>query len=259
MKTSISTMALSFLGSFVAMNTLASDAIGPGDSDSKWVVGGAVGTSNNAYAGEDNEGFIYPNIEYNGERFFVKDGTFNLALGQKGEISYGLLLTPSGSFLGDESEYRKNAKLAGLIERKYTVEGGYYVNHTTDLGRFHFTMATDLGNKYNGVTASASYTFDLRVGDWYVNPVVGMAWMGEDKANHLFGVSQVEATSLREAYEADSVLNVFAGVRGRYELSEHWDVNVSGGVVALGDGIKDSSIVDEDYLYHTSVGVNYNF
>ena len=259
MKISTSAVALSVLGSFIAMNTAASDAVGPGDSDSKWVVGGAVGTSNNAYAGEDNEGILYPNIEYNGERFFVKDGSFNLAVGKNGEFSYGLTLAPSGSFLGDESEYRKNSKLEGLIERKYTVEGGFYVNHTTDLGRFNFTMTADLGNKYDGPSAAASYTFDLRAGDWYINPVIGMAWMSEEKTNHFFGVSQAEATNFRDAYKADSVLNVFAGVRGRYELNEHWDVNVEGGVTALGDGIKDSSIVDEDYLYHTSVGVNYNF
>jgi outer membrane scaffolding protein for murein synthesis (MipA/OmpV family) len=43
------------------------------------------------------------------------------------------------------------------------------------------------------------------------------------------------------------------------ELTDKWDFNFNSGLVALGDGIKDSSIVDEDHLYFSSVGVNYNF
>ena len=139
------------------------------------------------------------------------------------------------------------------------MEGGFYVFHTSDKGRMKFILNTDLGSKHEGQTALLSYTFDLRAGDWYVNPYVGAEWISSGKTDHYYGVSEAEATESRDAYKADSALNLFAGVRGRYELTDHWDVNLNAGFVALGDGIKDSSIVDEDFAYHTTVGINYNF
>jgi len=259
MKTSTKLIALAIGTSVLASQAMARDAVGPGDKDSRWIVGAGVNTSSNLYAGEDDDTSLYPNFRYNGERFFVKDGTLNLHVLQNGAFSYGFTLAPSGTLLSDESEYKDNDKLAGLMEREYTVEGGIYMNHTTDMGRLNLTLGTDLGNEHKGHTALASYTFDLRAGDWYINPRIGVAWMSEHKAQHFFGVSQVEATDSREAYNADSNFNVFAGVRGRYELTDKWDINLETGVVALGDGIKDSSIVDEDYIYNASVGVSYSF
>ncbi|MBL4581659.1 MAG: hypothetical protein JKY29_07555 [Gammaproteobacteria bacterium] len=45
----------------------ASDAIGPGDSESTWVLGAITGSGNNIYAGEDRESFLLPRTSYNGE------------------------------------------------------------------------------------------------------------------------------------------------------------------------------------------------
>lgn len=259
MKTSIQSIALAVASYAFVGSAFANDAVGPGDSDSRWVAGGSTSLSSNIYAGEKDENSLSPNIRYNGDRFFVKDGTLNVSIMTKDDFSFGLTAAPSGSFLSEEKEYRNNEKLAGLEERGYTVEAGFYVNHTTDLGRLNFTFVSDLGNEHDGQTALVSYTFDLRAGGWYINPVVGAAWLSGDKADYLFGVSEAEATDSREAYDADSSLSVFAGVRGRYELTKNWDVELSAGYVALADEISDSSIVDDDYAYSTSVGINYNF
>ncbi len=259
MKISMKQLGVCLAVSFLTATAFARDAIGPGEKDSRWVVGGAVTVSNNIYVGEKDISTITPKIQYNGERFFVKNGSFNLNIGRNGGFSYGLTVSPSGSFLSDDHEYKKNSKLAGLLERDYTVEGGVYINHSTDLGRMSFALVTDLGNEHNGETAHISYTFDLRAGDWFVNPVVGAQWISSSKVNHLFGVSESEANEYRDAYDADSSLNVFAGVRARYELSKQWDVNLASGVVALGSGTRDSTIVDDDLAYHASVGVSYSF
>jgi outer membrane protein len=259
MKVSYKLLSLGLAVSFLAASAFANDAVGPGEKDSRWVVGGSIATRNNIYAGESDVSSLTPTLRYNGDRFFVKNGSFNLNIGQNGNFSYGLTASPSGSFLSDDHEYRKNAKLAGLQERDYTVEGGLYLNHTTDAGRMSFSLTTDLGNEHNGETAHISYTFDLRAGDWYINPVVGAQWVSGSKVDHFFGVSDIESNESRKAYEGESTLNVFAGIRARYELTEKWDVNLAGGLVELGSGIKDSSIVDDDTVNYASVGVSYSF
>ena len=239
--------------------TLASDAIDPGDRDVRWVLGGGGVVYNNAYRGEDQSGGLFPNIRYNGDRFFIKNATFNVALGQFGAFSTGLTLSPDRGFLSDEDDYRDNTQLAGLQERDATIEGGFYVNHTTALGRANLRVLSDLGHEHDGETATLSYIFDLKAGSWHINPVVGLHWMSDQKTNHYYGVSLSESNAQRSAYTSGSALNAFFALRTRYEFSTHWDIGIEAGVTRLDSGISESPIVDEEYSTHGAISVSYNF
>jgi len=237
----------------------ASDAVGPGDSDSRWIVGAGVASYNNIYRGEGSEGVIFPNIIYNGERFFIKNGALNLSLLQKDAFSAGLIAKVQGNFLRDDRDYDDNKVLAGLKERETNIDGGFYINHSTEMGRFNTTVLTDTSNEHNGHSVAMSYTFDLSAGGWAINPVIGVQWISDKKVNHLYGVSAAEANAYRAAYEADSAVNIFAGIRGRYEFNEQWDVNLNAGLTSLSGTIKDSSIVEDDLAYNVGMTINYNF
>jgi outer membrane protein len=237
----------------------ASDAVGPGDSDSRWILGAGAASYNNIYRGEGSEAVVFPNIIYNGERFFVKDGAFNLSLLQGDAFSGGLIVKLQGNFLTDDSDYDDNHLLAGLEERETNIDGGFFINHSTEMGRFNATVLTDASSEHGGHSLAMSYTFDLTAGNWAINPVIGLQWISDKKVDHLYGVSASEATTFRTAYEADSAVNVFAGVRGRYQLNQHWDANLSAGVTSLSSSIKDSSIIEDDLAYHVGASINYNF
>ena len=239
--------------------SLASDAVGPGDSDSRWIVGAGVASFNNIYRGEGSEGVIFPNIVYNGERFFVKNGAFNLSLLQKNAFSGGLIAKVQGNFLSDDSDYDDNRMLAGLEEREVNIDGGFYINHSTEMGRFNTTVLTDASSEHHGHSIAMSYTFDLTAGNWAINPVIGLQWISDKKVNHLYGVSAGEATTFRAAYRADTAVNVFAGIRARYEFNQHWDANLNAGFTSLSSTIKDSSIVEDDLAYNVGMSINYNF
>lgn len=252
---------LSLLGATAALPTLvnASDAIGPGDSDSTWILGATGGAFNNPYVGGDNETGIAPNIRYNGERFFIKDASLNLHITKILGFSSGLTLALDGGFLSDRDNYDDNEKLAGINERDATLLGGIYVNHDTELGRLSFSALSDVGDEHDGRIANLEYTFDMQAGDWNINPVLGVEWLSEKYVDHYFGVSANEATSTRAQYRGESTTNAFAGIRARYDVTENWDLNLRTGVTKLGSGITNSSIVDDDLVYQASIGINYNF
>lgn len=237
----------------------ANDAVGPGDSDSKWVLGLGAGAATNIYVGENDNGFAFPNFRYNGDRLFFADGNLGLNLFTSNEFSGGIIATGDASYLVDEKEYRDNKELLGIKERKATIEAGFYLNHTTSMGRLNFTALTDAGNKHDGHSLSVNYTADLEMGGWKVNPYVGASWMSKEKVDHHYGVRSNEVTSTRAFYQGKAATNLFAGVRGRYEITKKWDVNLNAGYTRLGSGITDSSIVDEKNAFHTTVAVNYNF
>lgn len=238
---------------------LASDAIGPGDSDSRWILGASAFALNNVYVGEDALLLAAPRLTYNGEHLFLKEGSLNLSFGEQGSFGGGLTLNLDNSFLSDEDEYEDTRELAGLFERDATVEGGFYINHTTDMGRLKLTVVTDLDDKHEGHTASLKYTFDMLAGGWYINPVVGMHWLSNNKVNHHYGVSEAEALPGRAAYQAGSALNLFAGLRARYEFTEHWDISLQSALTYLDSDIRDSSIVDDDYVFQVGATLSYNF
>ena len=250
---------LASAASILSSQAIASDAIGPGDSGSKWVLGASLDVYNNPYSGEDNTAEITPNIKYNGERFFIKDGTLNLHLTETHGFSGGLKLALDGGFLSEHRDYEDNEKLAGLTEREGTILGGIYMNHDTGLGRLNFSALTDLGDEHDGQAAKLKYTFDLKAGNWNINPVLGVEWLSDELVNHYTGVSANEVTASRAVFSGKETVNVFAGIRARYEITDKWDVNVATGAVKLGSEITDSPIVEDDVVYQASLGFNYNF
>ncbi|MFK7734224.1 MAG: MipA/OmpV family protein [Pseudomonadales bacterium] len=259
MKTIIQLCATICIALAIVKGAHASDAVGPGDRDTLWLVGGGAGVYTNVYKGENQSGSLIPNLRYNGKLFFIKNATLNLSLVTAGAFSGGLTLATDSSFLSDTDDYRDNAQLAGLNERDATIEGGLYINHTSKLGRASLSVMSDLGHEHDGQAATLSYTFDLRAGNWFINPMIGLHWMGNKKVNHYYGVSATEATAQRLAYEAGSALNAFLAIRGRYEFSQHWDFEVHAGATRLDSSISSSSIVDEDYVAFGGLSINYSF
>lgn len=67
------------------------------------------------------------------------------------------------------------------------------------------------------------------------------------------------ASEFRSAYHAGPAMNWSARVRGRYNITENWDLNLSAGVTALDNQIQNSSIVDEDTVFYGSISLGYSF
>ena len=235
------------------------DAINPGDKDVRWVVGGTFFSAENLYEGEGRESGFVPTLRFNGEKLFVRNSSIGYSIHQWNHFSVGAIAGLHGSFLSDEDNFDDNQSLIGLEERDATIDGGIYLNHTTDMGRLNLTVLTDLGSKHDGQSAGLSYTFDLTAGKWSINPSVGVQWLSNNIVDHHYGVSASEETITRSAYSGGSALNWQAGIRGRYEINDHWDINLATGNTRLDSEVSNSSIVDEDTVYHGSVSVRYNF
>lgn len=237
-----------------------SDGIVPGDSNSKWVVGGSVGSIENPFVGEDShDGYLAPNIEYRGEKLFVKGGELGYNLFRSNGFGVGVVLTGKPSYFADDENYDDNEKLEHIEERDGTLDAGFYFVHNSELGRLKVTVLEEITGEHSGQAFDAHYIFDFRFADWNINPAVGVAWASADAVDYFFGVRDDEVTEELAAYEGDSALNLYTGVRGRYELTDNWDLSLGAAYVKLGSGISDSSMIARDDMLITNIGVNYNF
>lgn len=258
-KSKIATLSMVCISILAPTMANASDAVGPGDSNSTWVVGVAAGASKNPYVGEDEETWISPTIRYNGERFFVKESSLNMHITQRHGFSAGLKLALDGGFLSDKDNFRNNEKLASLKERDATILGGIYVIHDTNLGRLSFDVLTDAANEHDGRIAQLKYTFDFNAGNWSINPEVGAEWLSSNYADHYVGVTASEANSSLLEYKSQDTLITSAGIRTRYAFNDNWDIDFKVAVSKLGRELKESPLIEDDVIYQASLGVNYNF
>ncbi|OPX55582.1 Outer membrane scaffolding protein for murein synthesis, MipA/OmpV family [Oceanospirillum multiglobuliferum] len=257
----IRTSASLLLTGLISFNAIASDSdsFAPGDSGSKWVVGGYVGSFNNPLIGEGREGYAGLNIEYRGEKLFVKDNELGYNLYRNAEFSVGVLLTGNGSLLSDKNDYKNNSKLVGLKERDGTLDAGFYLMHKNERGRLKVKLLDEITGKHSGMSANVDYMFDYKVSDWNITPYLGANWNSANMVNHFYGVSIAEATVNRAAYSGNSTVNLYTGINGRYDITPHWDIEVGASYIHIGKGIRDSSIVNDSHVIASHVGVNYNF
>ncbi len=247
------------LGGLLSFHSFASDGLSPGDSQSKWIVSGYAVSLNNIYEGEKDMTLVLPNVEYRGDRLFLKGGDFGVRLYSPQDFSMGVMLTGRASFLNDNGEYKNNTQLAGLQEREASLEAGLYFIHNSTMGQLKVKLLDEVSNKHNGQRADVNYVFDLSHKGWRINPSIGATWESKDTNNYYYGVSASEANAQRAQYTATSSTSVNTAINARYAMNDNWDINLGAGYTLLGDGISDSSIVQDNEIVHAVVGATYNF
>jgi hypothetical protein len=92
----------------------------------------------------------------------------------------------------------------------------------------------------------------------FIVPSVELIHQDSDYADYYFGVSASEAQPNRPQYTAGSALNAAAKIRWGYEITEQWLLSGSLGYEYIDSEIRNSPIVDKDYLWSGRIGIAYN-
>ena len=259
-------LAVTLLSGLTATNVLAqdkliSDAVKPGDTDSKWLAGVTLGGVENPFVGEEDKGIGYANInlEYRGEKLFLGQDGLGYNLMRNRGFSTGIILSGKMSYLHDEDWYEDNEVLADLDERQGTLDVGLYMIHNTRVGQLRLRALEEVSGQHKGHSVDATYIFDYKVQGWRINPYVTLAYESADTVDYFYGVSAGEANAQRVAYVGEAAVNVTAGINARYQLTQNWELGVGTSITKLGEGIADSSLIEDDTLYSASLTANYNF
>lgn len=264
-------LSISLLGTLVFSGSAfseqpVSDAYAPGESHSKWIVGGALLAWDNPFIndGDDDDetvGTIDPRVEYRGERFFVDSDAIGITAFRMDGFSTGLVLGGDAGYLSDEEFYEDNDRLSGIQERDPTVNIGAYALHNYGDGQFKVTAWQEITDEHDGQSVEASYTYNFAMGRWNITPTAGVTWASDETVNHLYGVSERESLAANNiaSYEGRSTTSAHGGVSARFDVTDNWDIKFDAGYVAYGDGITDSPLIEDSSTFVAGLGVNYNF
>jgi outer membrane protein len=219
-------------------------------------VGAQVLTASNPYRGGDTVVLALPMLTYVGERFFVVSP----------RAGYAIVRDPRGSinaivdFRFKGEAFEAEGFLAGMEDRKNTAMAGLDANvRTYGNCRLEISAMTDILDRHNGQEVNTVLSRVFRWEQLSLIPGAGLVWRSADYNDYYYGVRSSEATDVRPVYDPGDSLEWFARLLLRYTLNANWSLAGAVRFEAFSSEVRDSPIVDSDYLTTTIVGVNYLF
>lgn len=210
------------------------------------------------YKGADTRVLPMPVIQYEGNRFFLKNAEAGVYVwsDERQRLSAGLTLLPLYLRTGKCD----NQAMKQLDNRNIIVLGTLGYELETEYGRLRLTASGDVTGTSDGFLASAVYAYPLRRGALTLTPNAGVIFASSDFNDYYYGVSHAEAArSGFSHYDPEASFTPFLGVAANYRLSDHWSLFATWKITFLSDEVKDSPMVDRDTQHIFGGGITYSF
>jgi outer membrane protein len=146
-----------------------------------------------------------------------------------------------------------------MKNRNSTVDAGIDLSWRTDWGLISAIVVTDILGAHDGHESELSYTALFPYAGFSIIPSVAVRWRSSNLANYYYGVRDNEVRTGRPAYTPDDSVTPVVRVAVRRKLSHRWGLLFGSQYEWLGDEIRGSPIVDDDYLLSLLLGITYTF
>ncbi|MGK0500822.1 MAG: outer membrane scaffolding protein for murein synthesis (MipA/OmpV family) [Oceanicoccus sp.] len=222
-----------------------------------YALGVMITGTGNIYKGAEDSVFLYPYLTSMTESALTDDW---LVVGEgdvgfrvvKGDWTFGAV--GRVQTLGfDESE-----DLVGVDQRRWTLEVAPAIHYRAWPIQISFKPYFELSSRHDGYVSQLEFIYPKQFERGYMTLGVEFDYMSGDYSNYYFGVTPVESTINRPAYELGTSVNTELKLKWGYVLSEHWLLNGRVGLLILDEDVKGSPLVEDDHGWSASVGLAYN-
>lgn len=242
-----------------ALLPLASQAQGPRDgeaaADSPWALGIAVMPEHKPYRDFDNKTRVWPLLTFENRWVRVFGPGVEFKLGRSGPLSYGLTV----GYAGDGYKASDSPVLAGMDKRRSGIWVGGRLGLQAGWASFSADWTADAANHSQGQRLRLGAERRFQLGEFGLTPRLTATWLDSSYINYYYGVKGSEATATRPAYTAGATVNTELGLRMDVRLAPQQVLFADVGVVALGDAIKGSPLVDRSTVPELRLGYLYRF
>lgn len=273
------------------------DCVEVGSWDISLGIGAGVRT-NPVEEGDDIPLVLIPQINYNGERFFIQNLDLGMIVWENETQQLNLMMTPSydqvffdrwnpsnfftdsnalistgvsGNKGGNEglapeidsgtelvSPGFKDVKKRDLRNRRTTGLAGIEYQFSTDIADFQFQYLSEFTGLHHGDEVRLSIAKHWSSGKHHVIGSLGAVWQSEEVINYYYGVTPPEADE-RGTYTADAAITGIARIDWNYELTERWDLRFLASYRRLPDEIAASPLINDNKVITVFVGGVYHF
>ena len=158
----------------------------------------------------------------------------------------------------DDSDF-----LFGMDERKWTMELGGSLSKKLSIGKITSSISADILNEHKGYEYGLSYSYDFRnvmkMPSLTMSPEIGFSYRSSQLNDYYYGVRDSEAIAGRPEYNAGDSVGLTGGIRINYVYSDRIGLMGLMSFEWLGDEIRNSPIVEENYLDTIMIGIMYRY
>ena len=162
---------------------------------------------------------------------------------------------------GAENAFQQVAEQ--LTERKWSADIGLQLNYFfNEEQQFNIKLMRDVSGLHQGWRLSSNWS--MSISDWlpenlYGQITLGLDWIDDKSADYYFSHISPEEYYYSYNYQAKSAFIPSIAVNLKKPITEQMSVVFYYKYQALGDGIKNSSIVKSNDIITQFIGVNYAF
>ena len=218
-------------------------------------LGGGVYVTPSEIRGKSTSTLPLPYAYFDYDRFFARIDTLGIKTFKMGYGYFEL-----AGRVGFDGFSTSNSTLRGLNGRKNSIPLGVGTFQETPIGAFSVNAFYDV-NKSHGTLLEAIYAGEIKVGSVSFYPQAGAEYRSANYVNYYYGITPAEsaASGNFKAYQGKGTTNPLVALQIEIPLSESWAVNLYGRYKWLGDGIKNSPIVERKATQNYFVSLAYRF
>jgi outer membrane protein len=221
-----------------------------------WSLGIGFIASPRPYKGTDAKYFPVPVLNMRYKRFFLQGIRGGFDYIQKDKVTANVYAQVR--FRGLEPD--DSPFLEGMTERKKSMDAGTEFIYKGRPVGFRIGAVSDVLGRSNGQEVSFLAISGVPLGKLGIVLVgFGPRWLSTNRVDYYYGVSEDEARPDRPAYQGQDTWNLDLNVTTILNVSQKMSLFFLFNREGLGNGIKDSPLVDQSAAYSFVTSLTYKF
>lgn len=237
----------------IIVSTINADS---GDKSPK--IGFTLSTAKRPFVGIDDQNTILPYFSYRNKDFYIESLDLGYNLVRKDGVSLDVIATPR--FYERREGFADNDELDGTNRTRETYFAGLSSQiHLNDYGALTLQVLYDVIES-NGIESVAQLSKTFAVSETFkFIPSIGINHQNSVLVDYFYGVNSDEVLPNRTAYNGASSINYNVTLNASWEIAKNIELLAQFKYEIIGEGITESSIVDEDELYFFTTGLVFRY
>lgn len=233
---------------------------------SRWSAGLAVVHRDSEYAGEGTRTRFYPNIAYDGDRFYLRGAALGYRAYTDDRVELRTFI--AGRLDGIDADDFGAAELARrgvdrrlLADRDDSVDIGIGATWKGAAGKLDLDVRADVAGASNGYAVALDYSHPLALGRTTLVPSVGAVRLSAGMADYYYGTLDEEIARGVVAYRPGAATVPRASLSLIQPFARRWALLANLEYRALPDALRDSPLVEagKDRSASLFIGVSRGF
>ncbi|HGY1226666.1 TPA: MipA/OmpV family protein [Citrobacter farmeri] len=199
-----------------------------------------------------------PIVNIERESFYVRGTDAGAFLWKNESQAFSLGISYSELFF--DAGKTKNHNLKKLDNRHSTLNAFLQYTLYSPYGHASIQLLRDTLDNTDAFSGRAWYQYPVSFVSVHFTPRVGIRWDSQQQLDYYYGISGREAQeSGLGRYRPQGGVSPFISLDTPWPFADDWSVITSSGIIFLNKEIRNNPMVDDNLIFHVTIGLSYSF